>query len=145
MANIKERLAQTQAKSEEIKTKISSTVGDAQAAVELTKEVLDDRIAELKGNINANAENARLAAEKGKSKFNSALLKAQMSIEAARDNIAEKKEARDKEAQERRIIDLLDYADNCQELALALAAESNLAILEAAAEAAEYAEKYGDD
>ena len=102
MANIKERLAQTQAKSEEIKTKISSTVGDAQAAVELTKEV-------------------------------------------ARDNIAEKKEARDKEAQERRIIDLLDYADNCQELALALAAESNLAILEAAAEAAEYAEKYGDD
>ena len=142
MADFKERLAKSQAKMDEVKAKIDDAAETAKIAGMLTKDKIDEQIDSVKGDINAGAESARLAAEKGKSKFNSALLKAQMSIESAKASIAEKKEAHDKAAQENRILDLLDYADECQALALALTVESKLAILEAAAESIDYDEKY---
>ena len=111
MADFKERLAKSQAKMDEVKAKIDDAAETAKIAGMLTKDKIDEQIDSVKGDINAGAESARLAAEKGKSKFNSALLKAHMSIESAKASIAEKKEAHDKAAQENRILDLLDYAD----------------------------------
>lgn len=144
MADFKERLAQSQAKMDELKEKFNATADDARAAGELTKEAIEDKIATVKGDVVAGAENAKLAAQESKSKFNSALLKAQMTLESAKAAIAEKKEERNMIAQENRIFDLLDYADNCQAAALAMTIEANLALLEAAAEVADYREKYGN-
>ena len=66
-----------------------------------------------------------------------------MNFNAAKAKITEKK-AVDKSKRERRIVDLLDYADNRQQLVYAMAFEAEFAILEAAAEAADYIEKYGE-
>jgi len=142
MMNFKERLSASQAKMNEVKAKMNDAAETAQIAGMLAKDELDARIETLKGDINANSENARLAAERSKGKFNSALLKAQMTVESAKQAIADAKEAHDKAQQEARISDLLDYADQCETLAMMLIAESNLALLEAAAEVVKYDEKY---
>ena len=101
---------------------------------------------ELKSKISESAdkENVRLAKELGESKIDALKLKAQMNVNAAKAKIAEKKEAVDKSKQERRIVDLLDYADNRQQLAYAAAQEAEFTTLEAAAEAADYIDKYGE-
>ena len=144
MTDFKERLAKSQEKMDEVKAKVNDASESAEIAGMLAKDKIDEKIRSLKGDIAAGNESARLAVEKGKSKFNSAILKAQMSVEAAKENIEKKREEYNKEAQEQRILDLLDYADECQALAIALTAESELAILEAAAESLDYAEKYGE-
>lgn len=42
------------------------------------------------------------------------------------------------------ILDLIDYADYCQQVAFAYAIEADLTLLDAAAVAADYVEKYGE-
>ena len=100
---------------------------------------------ELKSKISESAdkENVRLAKELGESKINALKLKSQMNVNAAKAKIAEKK-SRWQVQQERRIVDLLDYADNRQQLAYAAAQEAEFTTLEAAAEAADYIDKYGE-
>lgn len=133
---------------EEIEKQIESDIEDVDAALDLfsdaVNEQIDDDIATINGHVNAAKENHRLAKERRDSKINAMKLKAQMNINAAKAKIAEKKDAKDKAKQEQRIIDLLTYAESCQKLALASALEAELTILEAAAEAADYAEKYGE-
>ncbi len=132
-----------------IAEQMKSDIEDIDAALDLIDEAvdekIDDDIATLSGLVNAAKENYRLAKERRDSKINAMKLKASMNINAAKARIAEKKEAKDKAKQEQRIIDLLCYADSCQQLALLSALEAELAILEAAAEAADYVEKYGQD
>lgn len=142
MADFKERLKQSQDKMSEVKAKINDAAETAQIAGELTKDKLNERINDIKGDIAASKENANLAAERSKSKFNSELIKAQMTLEAAKTAVTEKKEAHEKATHEKRIIELLDYSDECQRLAILLTAEANLALLEATAESIDYAEKY---
>ena len=49
----------------------------------------------------------------------------------------------DKASQEKRINELLDYAESCQALTLAMALETEAAFLDATDEIADYVEKYG--
>ena len=116
----------------------------ADAVEDKVNSALDSASGSIEGDVVAASENARIASERRKSKLNSMRLKAQMNKEAAKERITAKKEAKDKASQEKRIVELLDYADSCQQLTLAMALETEAAVLEAAAEIADYNEKYGE-
>lgn len=147
-ANIAELDTKLDTLSAAIDAQIENDIEDANAAADLIDEAvtqqINDGIATAEGYMNAARENIRLAKERRDSKINSLKLRVQMNVNAAKAKITEKQEAHDKTKQEQRIINLLDYADNCQQLAYAMALEAELTILEAAAEAADYVEKYGE-
>ena len=67
-----------------------------------------------------------------------------MKVEALKDKVADKRTERDKAAMEAYILDLLDYAQYCQQVAFAAAMEADLTLLDAAEVAAEYVERYGE-
>lgn len=131
----------------DLNAQIEKDLKDVNAAMDLFDKDINNEfesdIAAVEGTVNAAKDNVRMAKERRDSKINSLKLRAQMNVNAAKAKIAEKQASRDKAKQEQRIVDLLDYADNCQKLALALAIDAEMAILEAAAEAADHAEKYG--
>ena len=158
---MKERLAASQAKMDELKAKISGAADNAKAAHEMKKAELeetlaeidaefeafdaateliaeeisaemDDDIATIEGDIAAAKENRRIRKERAESKRNSARLRAQMNVNAAKDRIAEKKKAKEQAKREDRALDLLDYADRCQALAMTMTLDAEHAILEAA-------------
>lgn len=106
---------------------------------------VDDQIATVEGDINATEEDFRLAKERYNSKLNSTRLKVQMHLENVKNKLDNKKTELDKAAQEELIMDLLDYADDCQMIAYAYAMEAELAILDACNEIEDYAAKYGED
>ncbi len=102
-----------------------------------------DKIAATKGNIAAAEENFRLANERKDSKIYAFKLKAQMRAEAVKQRIADRRAEKDKAAMERYIMDLLDYAECCQQVAFAAAVEADMTLLVAADAAADYIEKFG--
>ena len=120
---------------------VNANLDELDAAV---AESMDDLAATAEGNVAAAKENIRLAKERKDSKLYAIKLKAQMRSEALKAKIAEKRAARDKEAMEVYILDLLDYAESCEQLAFAWAIEADITLLEAAAAAAEYIDKYGE-
>ena len=61
------------------------------------KDVLDEKMKDAQSGLEAAKEQCRIAREKGKSKISSELLKAQMNFKVAKENMQERKEARDKE------------------------------------------------
>ena len=105
---------------------------------------IDDEIATIEGDINAAEENIRLAKERKDSKIYAFKLKAQMRAEALKQKVANKRAEKDKESMELYILDLLDYAEACQQVAFAAAIEADMTLLQAAEVAAEYNEKYGE-
>ena len=107
-------------------------------------EDVEDKFATAHGDVMAVQENARLAKEKREAKISSLRLRAQMNVNAAKAKISEKKESYDKAMQEERIAEMLDYADSCRVLAVAMALEAELAMLNAAAEVADYNKKYNN-
>lgn len=109
------------------------------------KDAIDAKIDDAKSGLAAAKENARIISERGKSKFSSALIKAQMELNVAKENIAEKKEARDKEKLSKYIDDELEYADQSIALAFLAVEEAKVAFLNAVEAQQEYDEKYGDD
>ena len=109
------------------------------------KDAIDAKIDDAKSGLAVAKENARIISERGKSKFSSALIKAQMELNVAKENIAEKKEARDKEKLSKYIDDELEYAESSLQLAFLAAQEAKLAFLEAVAAQKEYDEKYGKE
>ena len=109
------------------------------------KDAIDAKIDDAKSGLAAAKENARIISERGKSKFSSTLIKAQMELNVAKENIAEKKEARDKEKLSKYIDDELEYAESSLQLAFLAAQEAKLAFLEAVAAQKEYDEKYGEE
>lgn len=163
---MKERLAQSQAKMDELKDRVAKASDKAKAARQMRREEIEaemaeidkaieeldkaidaqieDDIATFEGDIAAAETNRAIAKERRESKKNTALLKAQMRVNAAKDRIAEKKAERDRNAHEKRIANLLDYADRCQETAIAYALEAEANIFAAASETADYLEKYGE-
>ena len=67
-----------------------------------------------------------------------------MKVNTAKAKIAERREAIDKAAQEEWILDLLDYANACYEMAYAWALEAEYTIMEAAYEINYYNERFGE-
>ena len=90
MADFKERLSKSLERMEQAKAKLNDASESAEIAGMLAKDKIDEKIKSLKGDIVAGNESARIVAERGKSRFNSAILKAQMSVEAAKESIEKK-------------------------------------------------------
>lgn len=109
------------------------------------KDAIDEKISDAKSGLEAAKENVRIISERGKGKISSVLLKAQMDLNVAKENIAEKKDAKDKEKLSKYIDDELEYAESSLQLAFLAAQEAKLAFLEAIAAQEEYDEKYGKD
>lgn len=122
----------------------SAITEDYYAYADAVDAQIDDQIATVEGDIAAAEENIRLTKERRDSKINSLKLKAQMRAEVLKEKIAERRAAKDKAAMESYILDLLDYAQCCEQVAFAAAIEADLTLLEAAEVAAEYVEKYGE-
>ena len=141
--SLKEKLNETREHYAEMKAKLDDAIETAQVSAMLTQDQIAEKTKEAAGNAETAKENLRRMGERSQSKLNSELIKIQMSVDAAKKAIAEKKEAREQAKAEERIAALIEYADYCQAMALQMALESKLAILEATAEIAEYAEKYG--
>ena len=108
------------------------------------KDKLNIAVDETKSNINALKESYAIYSKRAKGKASSELLKAQMNIDAAKAELAARKEAHDKEQAEKYIEDLIEYAETCIILSGLAAEEAKLAKLEATKAQKEYEEKYGE-
>ena len=132
---------------EQIDDKINAKIAEGAKKYDEAGENLmakvDDGLATVEGDVNAAAENRRLAKERSDSKLNATRLKVQMHQEEVKSRIAAKKTELDKAAQEELIMDLLDYADDCQYIAYSYAMEAELAIMDACEEIQDYEAKYG--
>ena len=132
---------------EQIDDKINAKIAEGAKKYDEAGENLmakvDDGLATVEGDVNAAAENRRLAKERSDSKLNATRLKVQMHQEEVKNRIAAKKTDLDKAAQEELIMDLLDYADDCQYIAYSYAMEAELAIMDACEEIQDYEAKYG--
>ena len=142
---LKERMQAAQDRLKELQAKVADASETAQIAAMLKKDELDERIANAKGELAAAKDKARKSSEKAQSKMNSSLLKAQMTINAAKEELNAKVEAKDKASRKNHIEDLVSYSEQCEALAAQLLVESDLALLQAAAEAADYVATYGED
>ena len=96
------------------------------------------------GDFAAAEENARLIRERRDAKCSNVKLRTEMKVNAAKEKIAEHREARDKAAQEQWIYDLLEYAEGCYEMAYAWALEAEYTLMEAAYKIDYYNEKFGE-
>lgn len=144
-AALAEDYAKFDAAVDELDAAIAEDYAKYDAAVAERMDVrMDDKIATAEGNINAAKENLRLAKERTDSKIYAFKLKAQMKAEAVKQKLADKRAEKDKAAMEMYIVDLLDYAECCQQVAFAAAIEADMTLLEAAEIAADYIEKYGE-
>ena len=101
-----------------------------------------EQVARAKGDVAVAAEHSRMAHEYRDSKRNSVQLRTQMRVNNAKDKISARREAKDKESQEQWILDLLDYADSCYEMAYSWAMEAEYTLMEAAYEIDYYNERF---
>ena len=90
-------------------------------------------------------ENARMIRERRDAKCSNAKLRTEMKVKAAKEKIAVRREELDKAAQEDWILDLLDYANGCYEMAYAWALEAEYTMMEAAYEIDYYTRRFGPD
>ena len=153
-AKIDAKAEEVSAKAEEVGVKVEQGAAKAKSALTLDKATAEavanepTRLAELEkrtaGNFAAAEENARLIRARRDAKCSNAKLRTEMKVNAAKEKVAERKEARDKAAQEDWIIDLLAYANSCYEMAYAWAMEAEYTMMEAAYEIDYYNEKFID-
>lgn len=144
-AALAEDYAKYDAAVEQLDAAVAEDYAKFDAAVTETVDAYnEDKVATAKGNIVAAEENIRRAKERKDSKIYAFKLKAQMRAEAVKQKIAAKRAEKDKAGMERYIMDLLDYADCCQQVAFAAAVEADITLLQAADAAADYVEKYGE-
>lgn len=108
------------------------------------KDKIDEMVNEAKSNVNAMKESYKIVSEKARGKASAELIKAQMNIEVAKEELAAKKEAHDKASLEAYIDEITDYAQACAELSILAAEEAKIASLEAISAEKEYNEKYGN-
>lgn len=103
-----------------VEVKVNDGLAKSGAAIEdFADDVeadVNDSIATAQGNVNAAKENARLNKEERDIKLNTIRIKTQMNMEEKKKRITEKKEAMDKASQEKRINELLDYAEKIREI-----------------------------
>ena len=141
----KEKLEDLKENINDIGDKIKDSAETLEIKGMYKKDEIDEKIKETRGNVEAAKENARMVQERGKSKISSELLKMQMKVEEAKDKLAQKKEAKDKEKLEKYIDDTIEYAQDCVAMSVLAAKEAKLAFLEALDAELEYEEKYGED
>lgn len=141
---IQKELNELNKKMNELNAKMKDASDTVKIAGLETKDVLDEKVSEAKGNIAASQENVRLAKEKGKSKVSSRLLKAQMDFKEMKKGISDKKIEHNKQKAQKDIEETLEYAETCADLAVYAGQEAVLAFLEAARKEIDYQEEYGE-
>ena len=142
---MKAKMDALNAKMKDLGEKTKDAVDTVKIKGMYAKDKIDEMASETKSNINAAKENFRVFSEKAKSKASSELLKAQMNIDVAKEELAAKKEAHDKASLENYIEEMTEYASACAELSILAAEEAKLATLEAVQAQNEYDEKYGNE
>ena len=142
---MKAKMDALNAKMKDLGEKTKDAVDTVKIQGMYAKDKIDEMASETKSNINAAKENFRVFSEKAKSKASSELLKAQMNIDVAKEELAAKKEAYDKASLENYIEEVIEYASACAELSILAAEEAKLATLEAVQAQNEYDEKYGNE
>ena len=142
---MKEKMDVLKEKMKDLGEKTRDGIDTAKIMGMYTKDKIDVAIDETKSNVNAMKENYRIFSEKAKGKASSELLKAQMNIDVAKKELAEKKAAHDKASLEKYIEDTTEYASACIELSLLAAVEAKLAVLEVIAAQKDYDEKYENE
>ncbi|MBR3660911.1 MAG: hypothetical protein IKN63_03295 [Bacilli bacterium] len=142
---MKAKMDALNAKMKDLGEKTKDAVDTVKIKGMYAKDKIDEMASETKSNINAAKENFRVFSEKAKSKASSELLKAQMNIDVAKEELAAKKEAYDKASLENYIEEVIEYASACAELSILAAEEAKLATLEAVQAQNEYDEKYGNE
>ena len=142
---MKAKMDALNAKMKDLGEKTKDAVDTVKIKGMYAKDKIDEMASETKSNINAAKENFRVFSEKAKSKASSELLKVQMNIDVAKEELAAKKEAYDKASLENYIEEVIEYASACAELSILAAEEAKLATLEAVQAQNEYDEKYGNE
>ena len=142
---MKAKMDALNAKMKDLGEKTKDAVDTVKIKGMYAKDKIDEMASETKSNINAAKENFRVFSEKAKSKASSELLKAQMNIDVAKEELAAKKEAYDKASLENYIEEVIEYASACAELSILAEEEAKLATLEAVQAQNEYDEKYGNE
>ena len=117
---------------------------DVEVCNMVAKIQLEEDAKEAKGDLEAAKENVRIAKEYKEGKRNTALLKAQMTVNEIKARKAERLTEMDKEDRAFYIANLLDYAEDCQYMAEAFMLEAELALAEAIDEINAYEKEYGE-
>ena len=144
-AEMKAKIDELNEKMKDLGEKTKDSIDTAKIKSMYAKDKIDEIASESKSNLNALKENFRIFSEKAKGKASSELLKAQMNIDVAKEELAAKKEAHDKASLENYIEDVTEYASACIELSILAAEEAKHATLEAIAAQQEYDEQYGNE
>lgn len=128
------------------KAKAAMTLDKASAeSIANEKTGVDAIEKQTAGDFAAAEENARIIRERRDAKCSNAKLRTEMKVNAAKEKIAVRREELDKAAQEDWILDLLDYANGCYEMAYAWALEAEYTMMEAAYEIDYYTKRFGSD
>ena len=161
-ARIEKNLDKMDAAVEQAEAKLEQNAAKVKAALTLDKDTAEsianeptgideiqlstaEQVAKAKGDFAAAEENARLIHEYRDSRRDAVKLRTQMKENNAKDKISARKEAIDKAAEEEWILDLLDYAVGCYEMAYAWAMEAEYTLMEAAYEVNYYNERFGKE
>ncbi len=144
-AEIKAKMDELNLKMKELGEKTKDNIETLQIKGMYAKDKIDKLTNETKSNLNVMQENYRIFSEKAKSKASSELLKAQMNIDSAKVQIADWKEARNKEKLEKSIEDMIEYTEACAILSQLSAKEAEATMIEIVKAQAEYEEKYGKE
>ena len=144
--NAKMNSAEAKMEQGAVKAKAAVTLDKATAESIANEATGVDKIQkETAGDFAAAEENARIIRERRDAKCSNAKLRTEMKVNAAKDKVAERKYALDKASQEQWILDLLEYANGCYEMAYAWALEAEYTMMEAAYEIDYYVEKFGTE
>ncbi len=137
-----EKLAGLSGKMEDLSKKAAEVSEDAKTYRELGQEAIREKIADVKGDVAAMQENARIADEERQGKIRSVILKARMTAKAKHEDL---KNARDKRRLENYIEDEINYIIDCYDAAALLIADAELSILETADALNTYEERFGGE
>ncbi|MBR3202474.1 MAG: hypothetical protein IKF60_02680 [Solobacterium sp.] len=141
------------AKMDNAEAKMEAGTAKAKAAMTLDKVTAEsvaneatriDKIQkETAGDFAAAEENARIIRERRDAACSNAIIRTEMKVNAAKEKVAVRRDAVDKASQESWILDLLDYAEGCYEMAYAWAMEAEYTMMEAAYEIDYYNDRWG--
>lgn len=120
----------------------AENVANEATAIDEIQKGTAEQIASAKGDIATADENARRARESRERKRDALQLRTQMKVNSAKEKIAARKEAKDKAEQEAFILDLLDYAESCYEMANSWLYEAEYTMMEATHEFYYYNERF---
>lgn len=141
----KQKMDEFNEKMKELNAKIKDSTDTLVLEGMEAKDVLGKKLKDAQSSLEATKEQCRIMEEKGKGKISSELIKAQMNLNVAKENIEKKKELHDKEKLAKYIDDELEYAEQSVALSLLAAKEAKVAFLEALDAQMEYDEKYGEE